>query len=108
MELVDYGTIAGIASIFISGAAVILTWIARAFWSLTYKKKVEDDEKRFIKIEANIQKLNEAEESNKYFRHNFDAVTKNLFEHITSQINHLKELIELKFKLLEKRNNEKD
>lgn len=107
MELKDYGTIAGIASIMISGACLVITWIAKSFWSLTYKRKTDDDEKRFVKIEEQIKELNKAEEKNRYFRHNFDSVTKNLFEHITSQIQHLKELIELKFKILEKR-NEKD
>lgn len=102
MDIQDYAAIAGIASLFVSGAAVILTWIARAFWSLTYKRKEEEDKLWKAKIEKDIAELKEFEEKNKFFRHNFDSVTKNLFEHITTQINHLKDIIELKFKLFEK------
>ncbi len=107
MDLQDYATILGIASIFISGAAVILTWIARAFWSLTYKKKADDDEKRFIALEVGHKELQGYEEQNKYFRHNFNSVTKGLEIHITTQIEHLREVMDLNFKLLTKNNDKK-
>jgi hypothetical protein len=106
MNLQDYATILGIASIFISGAAVILTWIARAFWSLTYKKKADDDEKRFTALEIGHKELQGYEEQNKYFRHNFNAVTKGLEQHITSQIEHLREVMDLNFQILKKGNND--
>lgn len=103
MTIDDYGTIFGIASIFVSGASIFLVWILRTFWALTYKRKVDDDDRRFADIEKVLDKLEEAEEKNRYYRHNFETVTKNIMEHISNEVQHLQEVLELKLKALEER-----
>ena len=108
MNIQDWAAIAGIAAIFVSGAAVILTWISRAFWSLTIQREKEENDKRFEALESRLDHLESCEEKNKFFRHNFDSVTKNLFNHITNEIKHLREMIELKFKHLEETKGSKD
>ena len=76
------------------------------------EKKQADDKQRFEKIEADLEKIeikiSEHEEKNKFFRHNFDSVTKSLEILISSEIKHLGEIIGLQIKnILEKINEKK-
>lgn len=102
MSLEDISTILGIASIFVSGASVFLVWIARLFWGLTFDRKVKDDEKIIKEVYNRLKVLEEHELQNKELRHNFKAVTEGLEKHISSEIKHLEEVINLKFKFLER------
>lgn len=103
--------LAGIVATLIGGANFVIIAIARTFWSLTFKAKVENDEKRFKLVEERISKLekkvDEHEDKNKYFRHNFDSVTKNLETLISSEIKHLGEIIGLQIKNIMEKMNEK-
>jgi hypothetical protein len=108
MDLKDYASLAGILSILIVGA----NFVVMSLWKLTFGVKVREDEKRFIRIETEVSELkkevNEHEDKNKYFRHNFDSVTKNLEVYISSEIKHLGEIIGLQIKnILEKFNEKK-
>ena len=111
MDLGDYANVIGIASIFIAGANFVIITVARTFWNLTFNQKKVEDEKRFIKIENSLEILeNEVrghEDKNKYFRHNFDSVTKGLEAYISSEIKHLGEMIGLQIKNILERFNEK-
>lgn len=105
MNIQDIASLAGIAAVLIGGANFVIIAIARTFWKLTFDKKEKDDNEKFKKIDERLSLLEEFESKNKYFRHNFDAVTQALEQHITREIKHLEEVIELKFKVLSKVNN---
>jgi len=112
MDLTSLYEIAGIAAFVIGGANFVVIVVAKTFWKLTFEKKQTDDEKRFQNIEADLEKIEvkifEHEEKNKFFRHNFDSVTKSLEILISSEIKHLGEIIGLQIKnILEKINEKK-
>ena len=108
MDLTFIYEIIGIASFVIAGVNFIVIVIAKTFWKLTFEKKQQDDEKRFQKIEITLEKLNQNEEKNKFFRHNFNSVTKSLESLISSEIKHFSKLIEVQIQnILEKINEKK-
>jgi hypothetical protein len=111
MDLDSLYKLAALAAFFLGGANFMFAGWARIFWNLTFKRKQTDDEERFRKIESIIEKLDvkvsDHEEKNKYFRHNFDSVTKSLEVLISSEIKHLGEVIGLQIKNILERINEK-
>lgn len=102
MDLKDYAALAGIASILIGGANFVIIALARTFWKLTFEANKDDMLKKISTLENDFEKLekkvDDHEDKNQYFRHNFESVTKGLMSHITTELAHLTEVMELKFK----------
>lgn len=118
MTLEDVSTIVGIASIFIAGANFVVITVARAFWNLTFKTKEKNDEKRFARIDEEIEKLkqNHLEEKgeNEAFRHKYKTTVEGLYLLIESKFKDFdkhfadfKEMMSDKIDLAISRNNEK-
>lgn len=94
----DIASLFGIISVILSSINYFFISIIKSFWRLTFDKKVEEDKVRFEKIEEDLNKIKTELKSD--VRSLEENIKKSIKEHITSEIEHLKELIELKFALL--------
>ena len=90
MDVQDIASIVGMASIFVAGANFVIIVVSKTFWRLTFERKEEDDIKKFDSLSKDLKSLRDEvrshEEKNKYFRHNFETVTKNLEAYISGEI----------------------
>lgn len=118
MDLKDIAALAGIASIIFTGINFVVMTVAKVFWNLTFNKKKEDDEKRFVKIEGEIFAIKESasrdKEENEAFRHKYKTTVDSLYILIESKFKDFdkhfcdfKELIQAKIDLAIAKNNEK-
>lgn len=98
----DLYQIAGVVAAIISGVNFVIVNIAKAFWKLTFEQEAKKNKEKFEAMSKRITILEAFEDKNKNFRHNFNSVTQGLQEHITREIKHLEEIIELKFEIFTK------
>ena len=112
MDKLDlYTQIGGLVALFLSAINIIFFGGIRYFWRLTFEAKAERDKEMFHELERDLEelenKVDQHEDKNKYFRHNFESVTKGLATLFESKIDHLENVINLKLNHLAERMNEK-
>lgn len=106
--ILDLSTIAAIFGI-------IATLVGGAVWVMGLVNKVTakvvTQSEHLKNLEKDVEELQDMvrdhESKNAYFRHNFDSVTKGLEVYISGKIESLTEIINIKFKNLEDKINEK-
>lgn len=106
MTIGDISSIAGIASMVISGALFVVLAVSRVFWNLTFKKL--ETEVLELKKNTALEK-----ENNESFRHKHKASVEGLaevikikFEDFDKQFSHFQDLMVTKIDLAISKNNE--
>lgn len=122
MDLESLYELTGVAAFVIGGANFVVVLVARTFWKLTFERKEKEDEKKFKRLDDEINTIKAAidthESKNAIARHNFDVVTKSVYERmdsfelsitkaISSGFQNMKELFDEKIKNIKERIDEK-
>lgn len=88
MDLDSLYKLAGIAAFIIGGANFVVVLVAKTFWKLTFERKEKEDESKFKKIDDQIEMIKSSidshESKNVIARHNFDVVTKSVYNRMDS------------------------
>lgn len=88
MDLESLYKLAGIAAFIIGGANFVVVLVAKIFWKLTFERKEKEDLEKFKKIDEEIKSIKSVaehhESKNAIARHNFDIVTKSVYERMDS------------------------
>lgn len=112
MDKLDlYTEIGGLIALFLSAVNILFFGGIRYFWRLTFEAKAERDKELFHVIKKDLKelenKVDQHEDKNKQFRHNFKSVTESLEILIKSEVSHLEKVIELKNQIIIEKINEK-
>lgn len=105
LDLATIATILGIMATLLTGAVWVMSLVNKVTARVvTQYEHIKNLEKNFEKLEETVK---DHESKNAYFRHNFESVTKSLEVYISGKIESLTEVINIKFKNLEEKINEK-
>lgn len=105
LDLSTIAAIFGIIATLITGAVWVMSLVNKVTARVvTQSEHIKNLEKNVEKLEATVK---DHESKNSYFRHNFESVTKGLEIYISGKIESLTEVINIKFKNLEEKINEK-
>ncbi len=122
MDLDSLYKLTGLAAFIIGGANFVVVLVAKTFWKLTFERKEKEDLDKFKKLHEEIKEIRvitETHESkNAIARHNFEVVTKSVYERmdsfelsitktITNGFQNVKELFDEKIKNIKERIDEK-